>query len=134
MGERLPWPSERLEEIAVNRLYDSFLEDCVMLEHNKFTDGEGGHTTDGWSEGEHVRAAVVISGAASHSRVAEEETLSRRYDVTTPDITLNFGDVFKRVGSDEVYRVTSQGNDKTTPRVAGFRFSQVTAERWELTT
>ena len=51
-----------------------------------------------------------------------------------PDITLNFGDVFKRVGSDEVYRVTSQGNDKTTPRVAGFRFSQVTAERWELTT
>lgn len=112
-------------------LIDTFKVDCVLMDKVRVEDGEGGFTT-GWQEGAAFKAAIVHD-TSLEARVAEKDGLTNTYTVTTEtNAALDFHDVFKRVSDGQVFRVTSNGDDKRTPSVASFSFSQVTAEEWQL--
>ena len=56
------------------------------------------------------------------------------YTVTTKKaINLQYHDVFKRLTDSKIFRVTSDGDDKHTPKSAGLNMRQVSAEEWILT-
>lgn len=112
-------------------LIDAFKEPCVIMNKAKVSDGEGGFTTD-WQEGAEFEAAIV-KDTSLEARIAEKDGLANTYTVTTStNAALEFRDVFKRKSDGQVFRVTSNGDDKRTPPVASFQFEQVSAEEWSL--
>lgn len=112
-------------------LIDTFKEPCVLMEKKRVSDVEGGWTTT-WVDGAAFDAAIVRDTTLA-ARVAEKEGVSNVYTVTTDtNARLEFHDVFKRKSDGQVFRVTSNGDDKRTPSVASFEFEQVSAEEWSL--
>ena len=90
-------------------LLSEAMENCVVYDKRIVDDGYGGYVP-GYFPG-----AVGI------------------YTVTTTKaMNLQYHDVFKRVSDGKIFRVTSDGDDKKTPRSAGLDMRQVTAEEWEL--
>lgn len=112
-------------------LVDAFKEPCIVMNKAKVPDGEGGFTT-AWQEGAEFDAAIV-KDTSIEARIAEKDGLTNTYTVTTStSAALEFHDVFKRKSDGQVFRVTSNGDDKRTPSVASFEFEQVSAEEWSL--
>lgn len=112
-------------------LIDAFKGPCVAMDKAKVPDGEGGFTT-AWQEGAEFEAAVV-KDTSLEARIAEKDGLANTYTVTASvGAGLEFHDVFKRKSDGQVFRVTSNGDDKRTPPVASFGFEQVSAEEWSL--
>lgn len=112
-------------------LIDAFKEPCVVMNKAKVSDGEGGFTT-AWQEGAEFDAAIVRD-TSLQARIAEKDGLTNTYTVTTSaNAALEFHDVFKRKSDGQVFRVTSNGDDKRTPSTASFQFEQVNAEEWSL--
>lgn len=113
-------------------LMNDFLEDCTLVEKTKVPDGEGGWTIR-WVDGMDFQAAITYD-TTIQARVAESEGMKATYTVTTPkEMQLDFHDVFRRKRDGQIFRVTSQGDDKKTPDRASFQVSQVAAEEWSLT-
>jgi len=113
-------------------LMDDFKASCVMLERNHAADGEGGFTPT-WEERNSFHAAITLD-SSTQVRKAEKEDVSSVYTVTTSrEIVLKYHDVFRRIEDGKVFRVTSKGDDKKTPRSAALDMRQVTAEEWRLT-
>lgn len=112
-------------------LIDASKEPCVVMGKAEVPDGEGGFTT-AWQEGAEFDAAIV-KDTSLEARIAEKGGLTNTYTVTTSaDAALGFHCVFKRKSDGQVFRVTSNGDDKRTPPVASFQFEQVGAEEWSL--
>lgn len=113
-------------------LIDEFKVPCTLMEKVRVPDGEGGWSTQ-WADGPSFEAAIVLDNTIT-ARVAQSEGMTSVYTVTTdPSTPLDFHDVFRRDSDGQVFRVTSDATDKTTPARASFQFSQVTAEEWRLT-
>lgn len=113
-------------------LIDEFKVPCTLLEQRRTPDGEGGFVVS-WAEAGSFDAAINRD-TTLEARVAEQEGLKNIYTVTTSkNVGLKFHDVFRRDGDGQVFRVTSDGDDKSTPSVATFSFEQVNAEEWQLT-
>jgi hypothetical protein len=84
--------------------------------------------------GNSFMAAIVLSNSLE-AKIAEAQGVTSLYTVTTEkNAVLSYHDVFRRKSDGQTFRVTSNGEDKQTPGVATFQFSQVSAEKWELTT
>ena len=112
-------------------LMNEFLEDCTLVEKTRVPDGEGGWRTD-WVDGMDFQAAITYD-TTLQARVAESEGMKATYTVTTEaGMQLDFHDVFRRKRDGQIFRVTSQGDDKRTPPSASFQVSQVAAEEWSL--
>lgn len=113
-------------------LLDDAMETCVFLNKQVTTDGYGGYRTT-WADGASFKAAIVFD-TSIEARTAEVQGVTSRYTVTTSRaLTLEYHDVFKRERDGKIFRVTSDGDDKFTPRSAGLDMRQVTAEEWRLT-
>ena len=105
------------------------MEDVVMLEKRRVPDGEGGFTTD-WVDGVQFKAAINFD-SSMEARTAEKAGVTSLYTVTVPlNCKLEYHDSFRRLRDGKVFRVTSDGDDKITPKVASFQFIQVTAEEF----
>lgn len=112
-------------------LMNDFTEACTLLEKTRVPDGEGGWRT-GWVDGMSFKAAITHDSTIQ-ARVAESEGMASTYTVTTEKgMALDFHDVFRRERDGQVFRVTSDGDDRQTPASATFQVSQVSAERWTL--
>lgn len=112
-------------------LMSDFVEDCTLLEKTRVPDGEGGWTTS-WVDGPSFQAAITYDTTIT-ARVAESEGMMATYTVTTDKaMPLDFHDIFRRERDGQIFRVTSQGDDKRTPPSATFQVSQVAAEEWSL--
>ena len=112
-------------------LIDAFKVPCAVMDKAEVPDGEGGFTT-AWREGA-VFEAAIVRDTSLEARVAEKGGLANTYTVTAPvAAALKFHDVFKRKPDGQVFRVTSDGDDKRTPPTASFEFEQVGAEEWGL--
>ena len=111
-------------------LMNDFVEDCTLLEKTRVPD-EGGWTNT-WVDGMEFQAAITYD-TTIQARVAESEGMKATYTVTTEKtMPLDFHDVFRRKRDGQVFRVTSQGDDRKTPASASFQVSQVAAEEWAL--
>ena len=66
------------------------------------------------------------------ARIAQAQKVSSLYTVTTArSKVLEYHEVFRRLRDGKIFRVTSDGDDKYTPRAAGLDMRQVTAEEYE---
>ena len=117
--------------MAFKGLMNDFVEDCTLLEKSRIPDGEGGWVT-AWVDGMEFQAAITYD-TSIQARVAESGGMKATYTITTDkSMPLDFHDVFRRNRDGQVFRVTSQGDDKRTPETATFQVSQVAAEEWAL--
>lgn len=113
-------------------LLDEAMESCVMLDKTTTSDGYGGFVTH-WSDGAEFQAAIVFDSSMA-ARVAAVQGVTDLYTVTTrKTVTLNYHDVFRRVRDGKIFRVTSDGDDKATPKSAALDMRVVNAEEWEVT-
>ena len=112
-------------------LLQQAMTDVVAMEKTRVSDGEGGFIVD-WVDGAVFKAAITFD-TSMQSRIGEKQGVSSRYTVTTSKAAkLDYHDVIKRLSDGKVFRITSDGDDKQTPKSASFQFLQVTAEEWTL--
>lgn len=104
---------------------------CVLLNKQTVLDKYGGYITT-WTDGAVFDAAITFD-TSLEARLADKQGVSSLYTVTTSRaLTLEYHDVFRRKSDGKIFRVTSDGDDKYTPRSAGLDMRQVTAEEWSL--
>ena len=112
-------------------LLTDYMEECIMIDKRTSDDGMGGYITER-VEGAHFDAAVVLNNSLE-ARTAEKAGVTALYTVTTrKSINLQYHDVFRRVSDSKIFRVTSDGDDKKTPKGATLNMRQVSAEEWEI--
>ena len=115
-----------MEEEDMSLLSDA-MEACVILNKQTSLDEYGGYVKT-WTDGAEFQAAIVFD-TSIEARAAEVQGVTSRYTVTTSRaLTLEYHDVFRRVRDGKLFRVTSDGDDKYTPRAATLDMRQVTAE------
>lgn len=113
-------------------LLTDMMEPFVMLDKRSVSDGLGGFTRE-WIEGAEFQAAAVLDNSTA-ARVGAMQGLTSLYTVTTPrNINLQFHEVFRRVRDGKIFRATSDGDDKATPKSATIDMRQVSAEEYALT-
>ena len=114
-------------------LLDKYYEDFVLMTKTVQDDGYGGYTTV-YTEGITVKAALRID-QSTQARIAEKEGVTNLYTIITPKaLNLQYHDVIKRKADNQIFRVTSDGNDNKTPTSAGLDMRAVSAEKWALPT
>lgn len=107
------------------------MEKCVLLDKRTEADGYGSYVAT-WADGAEIDAAIVLDSSVQ-ARVAAVQGVTSLYTVTTGrEVNLQYHDVFRRVRDGKIFRVTSDGDDKMTPRGASLNMRQVSAEEWEL--
>lgn len=112
-------------------LLNQAMTDVVLMDKRREPDGEGGFITD-WIESVIFQAAITFD-TSMESRIGEKQGVSSRYTVTTnKSAKLDYHDIIKRLSDGKIFRITSDGDDKQTPKSASFQFLQVTAEEWVL--
>ncbi len=113
-------------------LIDAYKEGCVLLNKITTADGYGGYDTV-WQDGAKFEAAITLD-TSTQARVAEKQGVTALYTVTTTTaLNLQYHDVFRRERDGKIFRVTSDGDDKRTPRgVGALDMRQVSAEEWRL--
>ena len=107
------------------------MERCHMMDKTTVPDGYGGFTSV-WASGASFNSAITFDQSLE-ARVADAQGVTSRYTVTTSRaINLQYHDVFVRERDGKVFRVTSDGDDRYTPKSAGLDMRQVEAEEWEI--
>lgn len=110
-------------------LLDNAMEDMIMMDKTRVSDGEGGFVTK-WVDGAPFVAAVTFD-TSMEARIAQVQGVKSLYTVTTRKNTvLEYHDAFRRLSDGKIFRVTSDGDDKFTPKTATLNMRQVTAEEW----
>ena len=113
-------------------LLNEAMEEFIFMNKIKTEDGYGGYINS-WSEGVAFQATAVFDNSIE-ARTAQKQGVSNVYTVTTNKaMTLEFHDVIKRSRDQKVFRITSDGDDKYTPKSATLDMRQVSAEEWSLT-
>lgn len=114
-------------------LLDSAMEPFVFVDKSRQPDGEGGYITT-WSEGAEITANARFD-SSMQARIGEAQGVTALYTITTrKSVTLEYHDVIKRLRDGKVFRITSDGDDNSTPDSAGLNMRQVNAEEWSIPT
>lgn len=112
-------------------LLSEAMENCVLLDKTTMPDGYGGFISV-FVEGAEFQSAITFD-TSIEARRADKEGVTSLYTVTTPkNVVLEYHMVFKRLSDGKIFRVTSDGDDKATPKSASLNMRQVTAEEWSL--
>lgn len=112
-------------------LYEAMMTTCTLLNKIRTPDGLGGWVTT-WEDGVTFDAAILKDNTLE-ARIAEKDGLTQIYTVTTKRANvLDFHDVFRRESDKQIFRVTSNMVDNTSPTFSGIDFGQATAEAWTL--
>ena len=114
-------------------LLDDFASPCVFMEKTRTPDGAGGYLVE-WKEGaEFVNYQSMDT--SMESRIAEKQGVTSVYSVlVNQSVPIEYGDYFKDKNTGLVYRVTSNPEEKKSPKSATFDLKYFTSERTELTT
>lgn len=112
-------------------LLDSAYEAFVMIDKTTVPDGYGG-IRPSWKEGAEFQAAATFDSSVQ-ARIGAVQGVTSLYTITTSRaVNLQYHEICKRVSDGKVFRITSDGDDKKTPRPAGLDMRQVTAEEYKL--
>ena len=114
-------------------LLDSAMEQFCFIDKTREPDGESGYKTV-WKEGAEFTANARFD-SSMQARIGEAQGVTALYTITTRKaISLEYHDVVKRLRDGKIFRVTSDGDDNSTPDSAGLNMRQVNAEEWSLPT
>lgn len=104
---------------------------CVLLNKQTAPDGYGGYIST-WADGAEFEAAIVLN-TSMEARIGEKQGVTSLYTIiTSKALTLEYHDVLRRLSDGKIFRVTSDGTDKHTPKSAVLDMREVTAEEWDL--
>lgn len=107
------------------------LNNFVFMVKSITSDGVGGQKKV-WTEGE-TFTANISKVITSPMMVAEAQGAKATYRVTTPKtLVLDFHDVIKRKSDGKTFRITSDGDDMSTPDSSTLDMRIVTAEEWTI--
>ena len=111
-------------------LTDAF-EPFVMIDKTTVPDGYGGFDPV-YVQGAEFQATAVFDSSLE-ARVAGVQGVTSLYTVTTTKaVNLQYHDVIKRLSDNKILRITSDGDDRKTPKSATLDMRQVSAEEWSL--
>lgn len=112
-------------------LYEKMMEEFIIMDKKRVSDGEGGFTTE-WEEGATIMA-VAVQDTTMEAKIAEKQGVTSTWKITTSkSINLEYHDVLKCVRTEQIFRITSRGGEVVSPKMATLDISQVEAEAWEL--
>lgn len=107
------------------------MEDCTIIDKKTQPDGRGGVITT-WEDGAEIQAAIVLD-SSMQARMAEAAGVKSLYTITTAkSVVLQYHDVMRRERDGKIFRITSDGDDNSTPAAASLNMRQVTAEEYTL--
>lgn len=113
-------------------LLDEAMEDFTLIDKTSVGDGYGGFT-DVWQDGATIKGAMVFDNSIE-ARTAQKQGVTSVYTLTTrKNVVLMYHQVLRRVSDGKIFRVTSDGDDKFTPKSANLNMRQVSCEEWQLT-
>ena len=112
-------------------LLDNAMTEFVEIETAVTPDGLGGYLTE-YTEGGHFYAAVRFDNSIQAKIAAAQGVTSLYTIITRKDYVLYYHDVIKRLFDGKIFRITSDGDDKATPKTAGLNMRSVSAEEWSL--
>lgn len=108
-------------------LLDDAMETFIYMNKAVVQDEYGGQKTV-WTEGAEILATAVFDNSIE-ARVADKQGVTALYTITTrPEVNLQYHEILKRERDGKYFRVTSDGDDKVTPKSAGLKMRQVSAE------
>lgn len=112
-------------------LLDEAFEKCTFITAARTSDGMGGYETV-YTDGAEFEAAIVLD-TTLQAKIAAKSGVTELYTVTTrKSLTLEYHEIFRRESDKQIFRVTSNGDDKKTPASAGLNMRQVSAEIYKL--
>lgn len=112
-------------------LINNTMENCIIMDARTAPDGRGGVKVS-LTEGAPFKANITLD-TSTEARVAEQANVKNLYTVLTPRyISLQPQTIFKRLRDGKMFKVTSDGDDKATPRGAGLDFRLVSAKEYTL--
>lgn len=110
-------------------LLSEAMESCCFLDKTTQPDGYGGIERV-WKEGAGFNAAFTLDSSIE-AKIAAKQGVTGLYTIITEkNINLQFHDVLKRKSDGKIFRVTSDGDDKRTPKSAALNMRNVSAEEW----
>ena len=112
-------------------LLSQAMEDFTIVNKAIIDDGYGGTTTT-YTDGATIKAALSVNQSMEALRGMQEGVTSVYTLITEKSINLGFHDIVKRKSDNQIFRVTSDGQDNKTPATAGLDMRAVTAEKWVL--
>lgn len=114
-------------------LLSAAYEQCTIINRAIVPDGQGGVITT-WTDGASIYAAIV-EDSSIEARIGAAQGVTSVYTITTSRaLNLQYHEVLRRESDGKIFRVTSDGDDKKTPKPAKLDMRQVTAEEWSLPT
>lgn len=112
-------------------LLDDFARPCVIMEKKRVPDGAGGYIVE-WSEGTEFTNYQALD-TSMEARRAEKEGVTSLYSaLVCAEFPIEYNDYFKDKETGLTYRVTSNPEEKVSPKSASFSLKYFTAERKEL--
>lgn len=113
-------------------LLDDNLEDFTVVNKTVVDDGVGG-TANAWTDGATIRGDMVFNNS-NEMRIAQALGAKAVYTLTVrKSVLLDYYTVLRRESDGKIFRLTSNSDDKKTPRGAGLNMRQYSAEEWVLT-
>ena len=108
-------------------LLDQSMETCTILDKTTIADGYGGYTTT-YKDGASIQAAIVLD-SSMEARIADAQGVTALYTITTrKNVNLQYHDIIRRERDLKLFRIKSDGDDRTTPTSATLNMRQVSAE------
>lgn len=112
-------------------MLQDFFEDFTLQILTSIDDGFGGQEQT-WVDGATFRGGISTN-TTPEIIIAEKQGLKKIYTLITEISTvLKFDDKVKRNSTGQLYRVTSNSTDMTTPSIAKVKYSQVDLEVFEI--
>ena len=112
-------------------LLDNAMTDFVEIITTATPDGLGGYIIE-YADGAQFKAAVRFDNSTQGKIAAAQGVTSLYTIITRKDYVLYYHDVIKRLSDGKIFRITSDGDDKATPKSASLNMRSVSAEEWSL--
>lgn len=114
-------------------LLNDFARPCALMEKTRVPDGEGGYTVS-WTEGAAFTNYQALDTSAE-TRRAEKEGITSVYSaLVDKSLPIEYGDYFKDTETGITYRVTSNPEEKQSPKSSTLSLKYFMAERKGLPT
>lgn len=100
----------------------------MLLDKTRVPDGESGYITT-WTEGAEFLNYMALD-TSMEARRAEKEGVTSVYSVLVQQsVPIEYNDFFRDKATGETYRVTSEPEDKKTPKSSSLKLKYFTAEK-----
>ena len=114
--------------MALSPMMESMAHECVLLEPRSHESDEGGYVTT-WTDGVKFKTYPALD-TSMEARIAEKQGETRMYSVNAPqDVPIRMGDFYRDETNGDIFHVTSNPDEKYTPKISTLGLKFFTAEK-----